>query len=173
MAHLARRTPLLPITRNAAAQRTTHEAEKPRRYRLKKGSGYRLTEASATRRKLITRTASSQRTSSPTHPEPLPLDREEPLCIPRSAWSRAACHSADRVADTEMRGVRKLTSGTGDACRIISAFVAHLIRTPMCRSRPRNRGPHRRGYGCLLPTQMGNAMSCRPVASVRVIGCSL
>ena len=26
-----------------------------------------------------------------------------------------------------------MKGGTGDACRIISVFVAHLIRAPMCR----------------------------------------
>ena len=53
--------------------------------------------------------------------------------VRRRACSRAVCHRVDRVADIEMRGVRKVKGGTGDACRIISAFVAHLIRAPMCR----------------------------------------
>ena len=56
------------------------------------------------------------------------------------AWSRAACHSTDRVADTEMRGVRKVTSGTGDVNPTTAVSIARAEReVPLQRHLTRGR----------------------------------
>ena len=49
-----------------------------------------------------------------------------PPAVRRHTWSRAACHPADRVADTQIGGVRKVTSGTADMNSIIPSR-AHRI----------------------------------------------
>ncbi len=43
------------------------------------------------------------------------------------ACSRAFCHSAERVFDTEIGGVRKVTSGTGDVNRTTQVPISRAV----------------------------------------------
>ena len=55
-----------------------------------------------------------------------PIHDRDTLIIPRSTWLRAGCHPADRVADTQITGVRKVKGGTGDVNLTTAVSISRL-----------------------------------------------
>jgi hypothetical protein len=70
---------------------------------------------------------------SPVHPTHRHLDIRDSLCVARSAWSRAACHSLTGYLTGLLEGVRKVTSGTGDGNLTTGVSVSRgESEAPLC-----------------------------------------